>query len=186
MPDKFRNKYRIPSSRLPDWDYRWAGAYFVTLCTKDRRHDFGEIVDGQMELLGIGMVADVLWHEIKHHAPEVELDAFVVMPNHVHGILVLPGIGAVDDDAQPESPSAPATTPKNETMAGISPKPGSLSTIIRSYKSAVTKHAHRLGFEFEWQTRFYEHIIRDETAWHTIRQYIANNPTNWKEDKFYE
>jgi len=74
---------------------------------------------------------------------------------------------------------------KNEQMAKISPKSGSVSTIIRSYKSAVTKHAHRLGFEFAWQTRFYDHIIRNEASFQTINTYIINNPVNWQEDKLY-
>jgi hypothetical protein len=71
-------------------------------------------------------------------------------------------------------------------MAKISPKPDSVSTIVRSYKSAVTKHAHRLGLEFAWQTRFYDHIIRDGKSFQNITRYIINNPANWRGDKFFE
>ena len=89
MPDKFQNKYRIPSARLPGWDYGWNAAYFVTICTKDRKCFFGEIVNGIMHLSGVGIIADILWYEIKNHAKNIELGEFVVMPNHIHGIIVL-------------------------------------------------------------------------------------------------
>ena len=92
--DKFRNTYRIPSARWQNWDYRWAGAYFITICTGNREHYFGEIADGNMHLSGVGILADVFWYEIKNHATNVELGEFVVMPNHIHGILILNGYGA--------------------------------------------------------------------------------------------
>lgn len=85
----YKNKYRSESARAQWWDYGWAAAYFVTICTKDRRHYFGEVNDGKMNLTPVGAIADVLWYEIKNHANHVELDEFVVMPNHIHGILVL-------------------------------------------------------------------------------------------------
>lgn len=85
MTDKFQNKYRVPSTRLQNWDYRWNGAYFITICTQNRNCFFGEIDNGKMQLLPVGIIADLLWHEIKNHAKNIELDAFVVMPNHVHG-----------------------------------------------------------------------------------------------------
>lgn len=80
---KFQNKYRIHSFRLQNWDYSWDGIYFITICTKGRKHYFGEIVDGKMNLSKIGIIADILWHEIKNHAKNVELGEFVVMPNHI-------------------------------------------------------------------------------------------------------
>ena len=87
--EKYKNKYRIPSARATWWDYGWNGAYFVTICTQDRRHYFGEVVDGNMVLSPLGAIADVLWHEIPHHFKHVELGDFTVMPNHVHGVLIL-------------------------------------------------------------------------------------------------
>lgn len=144
---KFRNKYRIPSARLQNWDYRWAGGYFITICTQKREQYFGKIENGNMTLSPIGVIADILWHEIKNHAQNVELGEFVVMPDHVHGILII--------------------TKNNNDVA-------------------VTKHAHRLGYKFEWQTRFYDHIIRNNAEFERISNYIINNPTNWNEDKFYE
>jgi hypothetical protein len=211
MTDKFQNKYRIASSRLQNWDYRWNAAYFVTICTKNRDHYFGEISNGEMNLSGIGIIADIMWYEIKNHSKNVELDAFVVMPNHIHGIIIINkpnGLvadvangsdgdvanGSVADVANgsdvetlhatslPPTPPTPPT--KNQTMANISPKRGSLSTILRSYKSAVTNHTNRLGFQFAWQSRFHDHIIRDEDEFQRIRNYIINNPKNWTDDRF--
>ncbi|WP_229598209.1 transposase [Runella aurantiaca] len=89
MREKFQNKYRIASARASWWDYGWNGAYFITICTKNREHFFGKIVDSKMQLSSIGVLADVFWHEIKNHAKNVELGAFVVMSIHIHGILIL-------------------------------------------------------------------------------------------------
>jgi REP element-mobilizing transposase RayT len=206
--NKFNNKYRIPSARAQWWDYRRAGAYFITICTQNRVHYFGEIENGQMRLSGMGVIADVLWHEIPHHSPLVKLGAFVVMPNPIHGILVLTepapvvddGGGDVDRDVASRrdvacnvstdtgalTTTTPPTTAKNEFMSNISPKSNSISAIVRSYKSAVTKHAHRLGFDFAWQTRFHDHIIRNDESFENISHYIINNPANWQEDKFFK
>lgn len=115
-----------------------------------------------MKLSHVGIIADILWNEIKTHAKNIELGEYVVMPNHVHGILVLNG----------------------NTIS----KPGqnTLSSIIGSYKSAVTRHAHRLGYEFAWQARFHDHIIRNEGEYQRIAEYIKANPAKWNEDKFYK
>jgi REP element-mobilizing transposase RayT len=196
--DKYQNKYRIPSARLQYWDYRWAGAYFITICTQNREHYFGEIHDGQMQLSGVGIMADILWYQIPHHSKNVELGAFVIMPNHVHGILILTDTNDTVETLHVETlhvetlhatslPSTkPSTEQKNEQMAMISPKSNSISTIVRSYKSAVTKHAHRLGFDFQWQTRFHDQIIRNDESFQKITNYIINNPANWQDDKFYK
>ena len=210
----YKNKYRIPSARLQNWDYRWNAAYFITICTAHMEHYFGEIYEHSMQLSHVGVLTDVFWYEIKNHAKNVELDAFVVIPNHVHGILVLNNenhsyrtehsndadvanrrdvacnvstSNATPNNIQNNNPKKPATISKqkNEFMASISPKSGSVSVIIRSYKSAVTKHAHRLGFEFEWQTRFNDHIIRNPAEYKRIFDYIIDNPKNWGKDKFF-
>ena len=91
MADKYQNKYRIDSTRLQNWDYRWNAPYFVTICTENMNHYFGEIVNGNMILSNQGILADVFWYEIKNHAKNIELDEFVVMTNHIHGILILKG-----------------------------------------------------------------------------------------------
>jgi REP element-mobilizing transposase RayT len=194
MSDKFQHKYRIPSVRLNDWDYRREGFYFITICTKGRQCDFGKIIDDKMELSGAGVLADVLWHEIKNHASNVELGEFVVMPNHIHGILKLTNADFESESGSVETLHATSlqTTPtsvqpvvKNIQMAAISPKKGSVSVIVRSYKSAVSHHARRLGFELEWQERFHDHVIRGKEEYQRIAEYIVQNPAKWEEDKFY-
>lgn len=187
--DKFQNKYRIQSTRLQNWDYRWAGAYFITICTQNREHYFGEIVNGKMQLSQVGVIADILWYQIPHHAKNVELGAFVVMPNHIHGVLVITGN---DDNHNVDDVSpTPPTPPQSDEPKTIGQQrfqnigKNSVSSIIGSYKSAVTKHAHRLEFDFQWQTRFHDHIIRDNKSFQTIANYIINNPTNWQGDKFF-
>jgi len=173
----FKNKYRTKTLRLQSWDYRWNGVYFITICCKDKAHYFGKIHNDKMELSNVGLIADILWHEIKQHTNHIELDEFVVMPNHIHGILI------INNSVETLHATSLQKTPK--TMSVISPKANSISSIIRSYKSAVTKHAHRLGYEFSWQSRFYDHIIRNEASLNQIQQYVINNPQSWKDDKFY-
>ena len=200
------DKYRIASARAQWWDYGWNGAYFITICTQNREHFFGEINDGKMVLSHAGVVADILWHEIPNHSKYVELGDFVVIPNHIHGILILDKPVGVDtnDNADANNDndnvvetlhatslrlqppySSQSESSHNERMAKISPKPGSISTIIRSYKSAVTKHANRLGLENGWQSRFHDHIIRNDAEYQRISNYIINNSANWNDDKFY-
>jgi REP element-mobilizing transposase RayT len=110
------------------------------------------------------------------------------MPNHVHGILIIDKNNVVDDviDVVVETLHCNVSTDiKNERMAKISPKPGTISTIIRSYKSVVTKNGHYIHADFEWQERFHDHIIRDSESFEKIQNYIENNVANWKDDKFY-
>lgn len=209
MADKFQNKYRIPSARLQTWDYRWEGAYFITICTKDRIHYFGEVVNNKMSLSNVGILADVFWHEIKNHSKNMTLGEFVVMPNHIHGIIIInPDLGHdPDDDPDIETRHALSLRDPDENHNPDenidlikntnenphksigenrfrNPGKNSISSIIGGYKSAVTKHANRLNLDFGWQTRFYDHIIRDERAFNTISNYIINNPAKWGEDKF--
>ena len=124
-----------------------------------------------MILSALGIIADILWHEIKNHTKNIKLDAFVVMPNHIHGILILSGNKNTDEIMG-------QNRFQNQGQ-------NSISSIIGSYKSAITKHAHRLGFEFAWQSRFYDNIIRDEKMYVNIVQYVNENPIKWENDKFY-
>ena len=87
--NKYKGIYRSESTRLQKWDYGWNAIYFVTICTQDRNHYFGEIVDGKMNLSPVGVIADILWYELKNHFNDIKLDAFVVMPNHIHGIIFI-------------------------------------------------------------------------------------------------
>jgi len=92
MSDKFRDKFRIPSTRLPNWDYSGNGYYFVTICTKDKEEYFGEIINNKINLTEIGLITNKYWLEIPNHFPFAELDEFIIMPNHVHGILIIRNI----------------------------------------------------------------------------------------------
>ena len=177
--EKYQNKYRITSSRARWWDYGKNAAYFITICTKDMRHYFGEISNGEMHLSTAGLLADIFWHEIRSHKKYVKLDAFQVMPNHLHGILILDK--QVDDVV--------------ETRHALSLQPGAtrfqnpgkntISSIIGSFKSAVTKHANRLKIPFEWQSSFHDHIIRNDIEFENIAEYISNNVANWEKDRFF-
>lgn len=149
-----------------------------------------------MQLSHIGVIADLLWYEIKNHAQCIKLGAFVVMPNHIHGVLILDNPdndGGIDDVKTRDALSLHQNNRQNDHQSQKSigqkrlrnPGKNSISTIIGGYKSAVTKHANRLHYPFKWQARFYDHIIRDEKSFRTISNYINNNPQKWDEDKFY-
>jgi len=191
--DKFRNKYRIPSARKPDWDYRWHAVYFITICTQNRLHYFGNIENGKMILSDTGQIASTHWFDITNHFPFIQLINFVVMPNHIHGLLQIRennnGIPVETLHAtslRPVSIPIISETPhKNESMAKISPKRGSLSSVLRSYKSAVTKYANQNELEFGWQSLFHDHIVKEGDEYNRIIEYISNNPHNWQNDKFY-
>ncbi|KAF2335908.1 transposase [Flavobacterium ginsenosidimutans] len=189
---KFQNKYRIPSIRAQWWDYGWNGAYFITICTQDRKHYFGEIQNNKMILSGVGIIADLLWHQIPIHNKNVELGDFVVMPNHIHGILIIDKqLDNVNVDntnnvetghALPLPPIVEFNKPGSQRFQNIGKN--TISSIVGSYKSAVTKHANRLGYPHQWQKLFYDNIIRDNNQYQRISDYIVSNPENWAKDKF--
>ncbi len=194
MPDKFQNKYRIPSARLQGWDYGSNAVYFVTICTKDRECFFGEIVETQnfasqqqptMQFSPIGKIANDYWLEIPKHFPFVKLDEFVTMPNHVHGIII---IDKRDDDGDRRDAkfcvsTGEQTQPSSTNTFG--PQSKNLASIIRGYKSAVKKYATINNINFAWQSRFHDHIIRDNQSFNNISNYIINNPGNWAQDQFF-
>lgn len=162
------------SIRLQGYDYTQEGAYYVTIVTWQRDFLFGEIVDGEMILNERGNIADECWREIPGHFPHVELGAYVVMPNHVHGIIVIGGRGAI------------YRAPTDDTNIEKFGKPvkGSLPTIIRTYKAAVTRLIGReLNETSIWQRNYYEHIIRNEKDLQNKTDYIEANPSLWDEDE---
>lgn len=169
-------RHQRKTVRLRAWDYRDAGAYFVTICTQHRQPYFGRVENGEMRLSLLGDLAYECWQDIEAHHAGVTLGAFVVMPNHVHGIVHLPE-RAVGTTVFCEMPAS--------EMAAISPKAGSLSVIVRSYKSAVSREAGRAGLEFAWQPRFYEHVVRDREGYLRISEYILGNPLTWAEDELF-
>lgn len=179
--EKFKNKYTIKSSRLQGYDYSQNGIYFVTICTKGREHFFGEIENETMNLSDIEKIANQFWQEIPKRFPFVNLDEFIIMPNHVHGIVeICNESNARRDEALPR-----LYTGKYPQMSEISPKPKSLSVIIGSFKSIVSKIANKknTNIYFHWQSRFYDHIIRNDESFNKIREYIAINPKMWERDR---
>jgi putative transposase len=179
------------SIRQKDYDYMQNGAYFVTLCTQERGSLFGQVVDGAMVVNAWGQIVQSCWDEIPAHYPMVELDAFVVMPNHVHGVIVItndPGAASntIGNDRRGMACHAPTNGPVTREFA--KPIPGSLPTIVGAFKSAVTKHINRLPDAPDqpiWQRNYHEHIIRNEDALNTIRAYITGNPAKWAEDSLF-
>jgi len=167
--DKYQGKYRIPSARWAAWDYSSNAAYFVTICIDGRAHLFGEVVNGEMVLTPLGQAAHACWRAIPEHFPFVVLDAFVVMPNHVHGIIVI----AKSDGGVGWEPNR------------FGPQSQNLASIVRGYKIGVTKFAREHNLPFQWQARYHDHVIRNEGEHERIRAYIIQNPKRWNEDCYY-
>ncbi len=218
---KFKDKYRIPSARAQWWDYSRDGVYFITICTGQREFYFGDIENGKMNLSNLGVLADVLWHEIPNHAKNVTLGEFKVMPNHIHGIIILDGNdnGNINNNDIPvetrhalslpitqlplslpitqlplslpitQLPLSLPTIPPTEQTPGQkrfrNQGKNTASSIIGSYKSALSKHAHRLGYEFQWQSRFWDNIIFNQESFDRITEYIKTNAERWEMDKFH-
>lgn len=144
------------SPRLQGYDYSQSGTYFVTICTHKRYFHFGDILGDMMKYSLLGLSAIKFWKSIPEHYKSIELDYFVVMPNHIHGILVL-------EDNSPK-----------------------LGIIIGTYKAAVTRTARQNGiFHKIWQSSYHDHIVRNEKSLNYIRQYVLYNPEKWAEDKYY-
>ena len=175
-----QRKHHRRSIRLRGYDYSQSGAYFITLCTKNRSSFLGTIVNGEMRLSPIGEVSKKLWYEIPRHFLDVQLDEFVVMPNHIHGIVLLRG-----DPQRPSGRDVQLNIPTpQDYYSRISPKKKTLSVIIRTYKAAVTTWCRKSGFTgFQWQAGFYDHIIRSEKSLNRIGSYIATNPERWQLDR---
>jgi len=197
MTLKFQNKYRIPSARASWWDYGANGYYFVTICTAGHECCFGNVVAGEMCLSEIGELAQQYWLDIPNHFPFVQLHSFVVMPNHIHGIVV---IDKQNDDRINErtvetpnlgvsiKPIQNQETPKlgvSTVNASNKWNPGILGVIINQYKRICTINARKIYPHFAWQTRFHDHIIKTDEAYQLIAQYIKNNPIQWEADKFF-
>ncbi len=154
-----------------------------------------------MLLSDIGKIAEAFLLQINDHFEYAKTDCCIIMPNHIHAIVVINHISNFAENVSPIANrnddediflSAPKTLQCNVStngidnyMRSISPTTGSLSVIIRSYKSAVTKHARNINPDFGWQSGYHDHIIRNNDSYYTIRNYILSNPKNWKEDKFH-
>ncbi len=175
--------------RLKNYDYAQTGAYFVTICSQNRECLFGNIIDGEMKLNECGEIAESCLKEIPEHFNCVGMDYMIVMPNHVHFIL------NINDDGDGKERRgirrgvacyAPTNnTQNNNYYSKIAPKHNTLSTIIRSFKSAVTKQINQkrnVSGMPVWQRNYFERVIRDEKELFKIRYYIQNNPMEWDID----
>lgn len=175
------------SIRIPAFDYSAPGAYFVTIVTQDRTALFGSIGEGEMRLSRAGSIADRCWRDLPEHFPHVELSSFVIMPNHVHGILILRPTtiprGIVSDAVASET--GRGTIYRAPTEQFGTPRIGTIPTIVRTYKAAVTRALGRSPGKRQpvWQRNYYEHVIRDEADWDRLRRYIDANPMNWGMDE---
>lgn len=161
-------KHHRRSIRLKEYDYAQPGLYYVTICTQNRQCVFGTVQDGLLRLSAAGELVASLWQDLSAHYPGVALDEYVLMPNHLHGIILLEAVEA------------------GQSM--------SLSDVVQRFKSLTTRryadHVKQDGWEpFPgrlWQRNYYEHIIRNERALNAIRAYITGNPANWSQDQYYE
>jgi putative transposase len=168
------------SIRLKSYDYSLPGAYFVTMCTEKRKCTLGEIVDRKFEPSRAGRIVKESWFELPYHYAGLELDAFVVMPNHVHAVIIL------------QDPFLPAVlrSPIHTVGAGLKPAPSphrrrTLSEVVRAFKTFSARHinkAQRTPGRAFWQRGYFEQIVKGEKALFEIRGYIANNPGNWDAD----
>lgn len=175
-------KHHRRSIRLRKYDYSNAGVYFVTICTRNRECLFGDVVDGEMVLNDAGNIVLQTWHALPDRFPVVQLDAFMVMPNHVHGIIVITGAWKPNTTNRGVMNHAPTVGAQF-----IAPNNGDrliLGEIIRTFKAVTTRRIRQNGLlEFGWQRNYYEHVIRGDDELCDIRKYIAHNPAGWLNDE---
>ncbi|MEO7282500.1 transposase [Gelidibacter sp.] len=198
------------SIRLKGYDYSQAGLYFITICCQDRIHRFGHVENDTMILNEFGIVAYNEWMSTPNIRANVTLGEFIIMPNHIHGIIRILRRGELHSpdnelhspdnelhspDNELHSPDNELHSPDNELHSpddsGVCKTPvrspsQTIGAIVRGYKSSVTKQLGLLGFNGKlWQRNYYEHIIRNEQSYNTISEYIIKNPAKWADDKFY-
>ncbi len=204
MPSQYNpDQHHRRSIRLQGYDYASAGSYFITICAHQRQCLFGEITDRQMMLNELGQCVRSVWMNLPQHFRSLELDKFIVMPNHIHGILSLcttDGRGEAfasrsgNHNVNPHANASPlredrASLRQNKTHPPENgTQPQSIAAIIQNFKSVSTRKINRMNQSSGrtiWQRNYYEHIIRDDRALQTIRQYIQNNPFSWQEDQLH-
>jgi len=175
-PDNEKNKNypKRKLNRLREYDYTQNGFYFITICIKNKDKFFGEITGAKMELSEMGKIAQKYWKEIPDHFPDAYLDEFIIMPNHIHGIIIIKNSSASDNVRNNNYCSVQWQTKWSR----------SVSSVIRGFKIGVTKWCRNNYFsQFAWQKSYYDHIIRNEESLQKIREYIINNPSQWERDR---
>ncbi|MEL6835488.1 MAG: transposase [Bacteroidota bacterium] len=203
MPNLHNNRRRVENICMLHWGYAWKGHYFVTVNTNSRIPYFGEIQDAQMHLSDIGKILDREWLASPGIRPDmnIQLGEFVIMPNHFHGIISIGwnrynGFDDTDHDnldigthcnASPQQESPPQQSMTRQNKFG--PQSKNLAAIIRGLKGSVTKQARQINPDFAWQSRFHDHVIRNQKAYDNVSRYIRNNPIEWwnkKANRFNE
>jgi len=205
----YKNKYRIETTRLKSWDYSSNGYYYITICTKNREHIFGKIavetgfkpvstknpVSTMIMILNeYGKIVEKCWYDLSEHYSNLKLDEFVIMPNHIHGIMIIDNNdvpASVVVSASVETGLKPVSTTTSSTSIPAIPaqmpnkKQHGLFEFVRALKTFSSRQIN----EFRnspgtpvWQSRFYDRIVRDENELNRIREYIQNNPIDWKND----
>lgn len=189
MKHKFNpQKYHRRSIRLKGYDYSSEGAYYVTIVAQGRECLFAEIIDGEMHLKGCGEIVQKWWNEIPIHFPDVELGAFVIMPNHIHGIIFIIEDRRSEVLSPHDQPNS--NNLKNDNQGGDATQPPlrkpTLGQIVAYFKYQSTKEMNRIETEYAitkfWQRSYYEHIIRNEKELQQKTEYIMDNPSRWDED----
>jgi REP element-mobilizing transposase RayT len=176
------------SIRLKGYNYAQAGAYFVTICTQGRECLFGEIKNGEMELNPAGRMVQAVWEELPEHYSGVEVDEFIVMPNHVHGIIIINEMVGAIHELPVQKHEMPVQKPIQETAESIrkSRRQMVLPKIVGRFKMNSAKRVNEWretpGLPV-WHRNYYEHIIRDEDSLNKIREYIIQNPLRWEFDR---
>lgn len=195
----FRGKYRIPSARLIGHDYAWPGRYFVTICTHGRVRWFGKIRNGIMGLNDAGCVVADCWTGIPDHYENVRLGPWIIMPDHLHGIIELTPVETRESRVSTTAIRESHVSAINRNIRRYrydigrqtnipipGPLPGSLGAIIGQFKSVSTKRIRALGYaHFRWQPRFHDHVIRHDGAHARIARYIRCNPILWNSALLY-
>ena len=188
-PLRYKQKYRIPSIRYQGWFYGWDGCYTVTLCTADRWCLLGQVHGGRVRLLPVGQVVRDEWLKTPSLRTYVRLDEFVIMPNHLHVILIIDhsiccGNNKISPHMSLRNVHQQDNTPDYRNSFG--PQRHNLSSIVGGFKSAVTAQV-RLKFPgvgFAWQPRFYDRVVRTERELEEMRLYIRRNPEKWGDDEY--
>jgi len=209
------NIHHRRSIRLRGFDYSQSGLYFITICTKNRECLFGHIANGKMHLNDAGKIANECWDDIPNHFPNARLHEYVIMPNHIHGIIELV-VGAnnhrandltnncenngandcvnhwANDDANncvnhwANNDSNDCINHRANNDSPLRSPSKTIGSVVRGFKIGVTKwFRQNTDIEMVWQRNYYEHIVRDEQSYQRIATYIENNPDKWTDDKFY-
>ncbi len=211
-PSRFAQAFKVDSSRKTNWDYTSPGIYFITICAVHHNKFFGKIIDNKMVLSSMGIIANEELLNTFKLRKNILLHEYLIMPNHVHILMeikrsnqsigsrdVARYVSTIQSTNVSTTPIKNISTNKNEYVfttrrpitpeqrqqySQISPKPNSISSIIRSYKSAVTKRINPKTVFFGWQPRFHDEVIKDKNQFIAVKTYIKNNPNNWHKDEY--